>query len=235
MKLPPIPPVPHLPLPHQLVIPVEVLTSLFAAANIIIGFLYLLFGLKVFRVMTTVTAVIWGAALGVMFGYLIDSVVVAIIFCAAGLGVATWFYTRWMIALPFGLGAAALAWTTARLNGANPLASFFIALATVIGVGGPVLLFYRTVVMGLTCVQGAVLVIFGTAATLRLLRHEPLSLLRSDFDSGGHIVLAGVCVLLLAIPAFYYQRLRYGGTSDDGDGLDDADSADEYSPRKKAA
>ena len=29
----------------------------------------------------------WGAALGVMFGYLIDSVVVAVIFCGAGLGV----------------------------------------------------------------------------------------------------------------------------------------------------
>ena len=44
-------------------------------------------------------------SLGVMFGYLIDSVAVAVIFCGAALGVATWFFTRWMIALPFGLGA----------------------------------------------------------------------------------------------------------------------------------
>lgn len=235
MRLPTIPSVPHLDLPHQLVIPVEALTSIWAVANVLIGFLYLLYGLKVFRVMTTITAVIWGAALGVMFGYLIDSVIVAMVFCAAGLGAATWFCTRWMIALPLSLGAAALAWTTAKLNGASPLAAFFISLTTAVGVGGPVLMFYRMVVIGITCLQGAVLVIFGTATGILLIRHKPLDLIETDLDTPGHIVLAGVCVLLLAIPAFYFQRLRYAGSSDDADGLDESDSADDYSPRKRAA
>src|SRR2546423_1665209 len=111
MKLPPMPPVPHLALPHQLVIPVEALTSVFALTNLAIGFLYLLYGLKIFRVMTTITAVLWGAALGVTFGYLIESTIVAMIFCGAALGVATWFWTPWMIALPFGAGAAVVAWS----------------------------------------------------------------------------------------------------------------------------
>jgi len=48
----------------------------------VIGFLYLLYGLRIFRVMTTITAALWGAALGVTFGYLIDSVLVAVLFCA---------------------------------------------------------------------------------------------------------------------------------------------------------
>ena len=43
-------------------------TTAWAVANIALGFIYLLFGLRVFRVMTTITAVVWGAALGVMLG-----------------------------------------------------------------------------------------------------------------------------------------------------------------------
>ena len=234
MTLPPIPSVPHLDLPHQLVIPVEALTSAWAMVNILIGFLYLLYGLKIFRVMTTITAAIWGVALGVAFGYLIDSAVVAAIFCGAALGVATWFFTRWMIALPFGLGAAALAWMLARFNGASPLAAFFISLAAAVGIGGPVLMFYRMVVMGITCIQGAVLVVFGTALGILLIRHKPLSVLQDDLNTGGHILLAIVCILLLAIPAFYFQRQRYAGVSDSGEDLGEP-AAKEAAPKKKAA
>jgi hypothetical protein len=226
---------PQVDLPHQLVIPLEALAAFWALANIVLGFLYLLYGLKVFRVMTTITAVLWGAALGVMFGDYIDSIIVAVIFCGTGLGVATWFYTRWMIALPFGLSSAAIAWLTARINGANPLACFFIALAAAVGVGGPVLIFYRTVVMGLTCIQGAVLTVIGTAGGILLIRGKPIALLLTDFQTGSHLLLGSVCVLLLAVPAFYYQRLRYGGGEGTSDGFNEDAPAKESSPKKKAA
>jgi hypothetical protein len=234
MKLPPIPPVPHLNLPHQLVIPVEALTTVFALTNLAIGFLYLLYGLKIFRVMTTITAVLWGAALGVMFGYLIESTIVAMVFCATALGMATWFWTRWMIALPFGAGAAALAWSMAKLNGGSPLTAFFIALAACAGIGGPVVIFYRTFVMGLTCIQGAVLVVFGTAIGIQLIRHQPLGVLQEDLNNGGHLLLAGVCLLILAVPAFYFQRLRYGTSGEEGEGFGESAATKEI-PKKKAA
>src|SRR5947209_1471347 len=105
MHLPPIP-TPHVDLPQQLVIPLEG----WAVASIILGFVYLLFGIHIFRVMTTIAACLWGALIGVFLGSFIDSSLIGVLFCAATLGVATWFYTRWMVALPIGLGAAALAW-----------------------------------------------------------------------------------------------------------------------------
>jgi hypothetical protein len=226
---------PQVDLPRQLVIPLEALATFWALANIVLGFIYLLYGLKVFRVMTTITAVLWGAALGMMFGDYIDSIIVAVVFCGTGLGVATWFYTRWMIALPFGLGSAAIAWLTAKLNGANPLACFFIAMAGAVGIGGPVLIFYRTVVMGLTCIQGAVLVVIGTAGGILLMRGKPISLLLVDFQTGTHLILGSVCVLLLAIPAFYYQRLRYGVSEGGSAESFGETSAKESAPKKKAA
>jgi hypothetical protein len=185
--------------------------------------------------MTTITASLWGAALGVYLAHFIDSVPVAMIFCAACLGTATWFYTRWMVALPMGLGAAALAWTTSQLNGANPLASFFISLAAAVAVGGPVLIFYRTVVIGLTCLQGAVLIVVGTAIGIQIVRHKPISLVQTDLHAGGHLILAGVCVLLLALPSFYFQRLRYANSTETGEGSAEGSSAKDSAPRRKAA
>ena len=233
MELPPIPPLPHVVLPPQFVVPLEALATFWALANIVLGFMYLLYGLKVFRVMTTIAAALWGAAIGVILAHLIDSVTVAMIFGAAALGTATWFYTRWMIALPLGLGAAAFAWQTSQLNGASPLAAFFISLATAVAVGGPVLIFYRTVVMGLTCLQGAVLIVIGTATSILLFQHKPITRLQNDLQSSGHLLLAAVCVLLMALPAFYFQRLRYAGKDENGGG--EGENAKEAAPRRKAA
>ncbi|HET6250279.1 MAG TPA: hypothetical protein VFE47_21495 [Tepidisphaeraceae bacterium] len=233
MNLPPIPTVPQVALPPQFVLPLEALATFWAIANIVLGFMYLLYGLKVFRVMTTITAALWGAAIGVFFAHLIDSVTVALIFGAAALGTAAWFYTRWMIALPLGLAAAALGWQTAELNGANPLAAFFISIAAAVAVGGPVLIFYRTVVIGLTCLQGAALIVIGSATGILLLRHKPIALLQNDLHTGAHLLLGSVCVLLMALPAFYFQRLRYAGTDETGEG--EASSAKEATPRRKAA
>ena len=50
----------------------------------------------------------------------------------------------------------------AVLNGANHLAAFFISVAAAVALGGPVLMFYRTIVMAVTCLQGAVFVVVGT-------------------------------------------------------------------------
>jgi hypothetical protein len=47
-------------------------------------------------------------------------------------------------------------------------------------------------------------------------------------------LLASVCVLLLALPAFYYQRLRYIALNENGETSEGAE-AKEAAPRKKAA
>ena len=70
MKLPPIPAPPQLDLPSQLVISIQAMATIWAIANVVLGFIYLLFGIKVFRVMTTITAALWGLAAGVFLGAL---------------------------------------------------------------------------------------------------------------------------------------------------------------------
>lgn len=221
-------------LPHHLVIPIETLTTFWALTNLAVGFVYLLYGLRVFRVMTTITASIWGAAVGYYFSDFIDSPTVAMIFAGAAFGFAAWHWTKWMVALPFGLAAAALGWLIARDNAMAPLPRFFIALACGVAVGTPLVVFYRTMVMALTCIQGASLVVLGSATGILLLRHKPITLLQHDLQNPMHLLLGGVCMLMLAVPAFYFQGVRFVNEHPGGSG-ESAKPAASSSPQKKAA
>jgi hypothetical protein len=224
----------HADLPSQLVIPLESLAGVAAAVTIVLGFIYLLFGLHVFRVMTTITAVAVGAAAGVPLGDVLDSQVVGMVMFAILFGMAAWWFTRWTIALPIGLIAAFFGWWAARSCGANPLACFFIAVATAVVVGAPVLMWYRGAVMILTSIHGAALVVGGTSTAILLFRHLPLNILETDTHRVGHACLAGICVIVLAVPSFCFQHAFYAQVPVPGEEPDGEAGKPGFGKRKMA-
>ncbi|MDB5291491.1 MAG: hypothetical protein JWL69_2732 [Phycisphaerales bacterium] len=220
-------------LPSQLVIPLESLAGVAAAVTIVLGFIYLLFGLHVFRVMTTITAVLVGAAAGIPLGEVLDSKVAGMVMFAILFGMAAWWFTRWTIALPIGLIAALFGWLAAKGCGTNPLACFFIAVASAVVVGAPVLVWYRGAVMILTSIHGAALVVSGTSTAILLARHLPLNIVVTDNHRIGHACLAGICVIVLAVPAFCFQHAFYAEVPVPGEETD-AESGKLVAKRKAA-
>ena len=200
----------HLPvggkLPRELVIPISDVGAFLALVTVLVGLAYLLFGVKVFRLVTTIHAIVMGTIAGAYLGVLIDSTPVGMLLGAIAAGLATWVYTRWTMALAVGLTAAGAAWIIAGNLGANVIGLFFVAIAAAVAVGAPVLMFYQTIVMAYTSVAGAAMVVGGTAAAIMLIRFHTLAGMPY---AGGHAVVGGMCILLLAIPAYFFQSLRY--------------------------
>ena len=221
---------PHL--PDQVVVQTADLGTFVAMVLVLMGFSYLLFGTHVFRLVTTIQATILGLALGVLPGLLIDSVPIGMLLGAVLAGLATWHYTRWVAALVVGLTAAAIAWLTTAGFGTNPVGSFFVAFAAAVIVGAPVLMFYRVVIMLYTSASGAALVVVGTAASIVFLRSRGIPAAMQH--GAGHLIVAAVCTLLLAIPSFFYQYTKEEA-GDDGTSEDSDEPAEAIAPRRRAA
>ena len=223
----------HLPvrgkLPHELVIPISDVGAFLALVTVLVGLAYLLFGVKVFRLVTTVHAIVIGTIAGAYLGVLIDSTPVGMLLGATAAGLATWVYTRWTMALAVGLAAAGAAWIIAGNLGANVVGLLFVAIAAAVAVGAPVLMFYQTIVMAYTSVAGAAMVVGGTAAAIMLIRFHTLAGMPYG---GGHAIVGGVCILLLAIPAYFFQSLRYKSEQPPAA---PAPEADEFSVAKRKA
>jgi hypothetical protein len=177
-----------------------------ALVSVLVGLAYLLFGVKVFRLVTTVHAIVAGTVGGAYLGVLIDSIPVGMLLGALAAGLATWVYTRWTMALFVGLAAAGVGWIIADSLGANVIGVFFVAIALAVAVGAPVLMYYRVLVMVYTSVSGAGMVVGGTATAIMLIRAHTIAGMPYG---GGHAIVGGVCILLLAIPAYFFQSLRY--------------------------
>ncbi|HEX4797355.1 MAG TPA: hypothetical protein VH370_26410 [Humisphaera sp.] len=194
------------PLPHDLVVPMTDVGAFLALVTIMVGFAYLFFGLQVFRLITTVEAIFAGIIVGAFFGLLIESPPIGMLIGGLAAGLATWFYTRWTVALVVGLLAAIEGGMIAVAHGANGIGAFFVALASAVAIGAPVLMFYRTIIMLYTSFSGGAMVVSGTAAAIVLIRFHAMPTVPQET---GHKIVGLICTLLLAIPAFYFQRLRY--------------------------
>ena len=205
----------HLPirsgLAHELIIPMSDVGAFVALATVFAGFAFLLFGMQVFRLITTIHAILLGTCIGALLGVLIDSAPVGMLLGAIAAGLATWYHTRWTMAIVVGLCAAGGGWALASAQDANPIGAFFVALASAVAVGAPVLLFYRVVVMAYTCLAGAGMVVSGTAAAIVLIRYHAIP---TADQANGHAIVGLICMLLLATPAFFFQYLRYAPAAD---------------------
>src|SRR2546421_722849 len=106
-------------LPHDLTVPMTDVGAFVALVAILVGFAYLFFGLQVFRLISTVQAIIMGIVVGAFGGFLIELPAVGMLIGGLAAGLATWFYTRWTVALVVGLLGAMEGGLIAVTHGVN--------------------------------------------------------------------------------------------------------------------
>jgi hypothetical protein len=209
-------------LPDRVIVPTSDIGTFVGMSLALMGFAFLLWGIQVFRLVTTIQSILCGLLIGAALGMLIDSLPIGMLLAAVIAGFATWHYTRWVSALAVGLTAAALGWVATASSGINVIGTFFVAFAAAVIVGAPVLMFYRNVIMLYTSLSGAAMVVIGSAATIVLVRYRTLPSLH---QVPTHAVVAGVCTLLLAIPSFFFQYTRYQTAEQLADSSGSADDA----------
>src|SRR6476620_9351763 len=107
--------------PPQIVIQTADIGTFLGMVLVLMGFAYLLFGVRVFRLITTIQSILLGLLVGAALGLLIDSVPVGMLLTSVIAGLATWHHTRWISALAVGLSAAALGWISTANTGINAI------------------------------------------------------------------------------------------------------------------
>jgi len=198
--------------PPQIVIRTADIGTFLGLVLVLMGFAYLLFGVQVFRLITTLQAILLGLLIGAGIGLLIDSVPIGMLLTSVIADLSTWHHTRWVSALVVGLSAAVLCWISTANSGINSIGVFFVSFAAAVIVGAPVLMFYRVVIMLYTSLSGAAMVVIGAAAAIVILRAHTFP----RFEHiAGHLVVGSLCTLLLAIPSFFFQYTRYPAISED--------------------
>src|SRR6185503_18222962 len=81
----------HLPdLPRDLTIPMTDVGAFVAMVTVLVGFAYLLFGIQVVRLVTTVQAILVGIFVGAFLGTLIDSPPLGMLLASIAAGLVTW-------------------------------------------------------------------------------------------------------------------------------------------------
>jgi hypothetical protein len=171
---------------------IAVLLLLFGAA-------YLLFGWKVFRIVSSLQAALVGGILGGVIGSSFGvrgGIAGGIILCALFAAVV-WSAIRWITAFLFGLAAAVVgALVFAVIFPFNILAAIICALI----VGMLTYRFFHAGVMAYTAINGAAMAISASEIFIVALDHP------TGKPRWGIEIL---CIVLLAIPGFFYQWSRY--------------------------
>ncbi len=174
-----------------------------AALLLLFGAAYLLFGWKVFRIVSSLQAALLGGILGGVIGFsfsICGGIASGIVVCAL-FATVVWFGIRWITAFFFGLAAAILgALVFAGIFPFNILASIIFALI----VGMLTYRFFQPGVMAYTAINGAAMAISASELFIAALDHP------TGKPRWGIEIL---CTVLLAIPGFFYQSARYSPPS----------------------
>jgi hypothetical protein len=136
-----------------------------AALLIMVGIVYLLFGLKIFKAIVLVNASILGAYLGAVLGATINQRSETVIACAL-LGAftaaaASWPAMKYSVALMGGIFGALLGASIWRTVNLEPQLVWAGALVGLIGFGMLSFILFRGSLMMYTSLQGAIMLIFG--------------------------------------------------------------------------
>lgn len=178
-----------------------------AAALILFGVIYLLFGLQWFKGLVILNAVAVGIAAGAILGDKVGAVLPGIIIGAVLAGAVTWPFMNWAVALQgavFGAVLGAALWQTAGLD------QRFIwsgALSGLILCGLLCFILFRASVMAHTSLQGSVMLIFGLLGLL--FKYDQLSSNMLRYMSAKPFVLP-LTLFIATIVGMIFQQANGG-------------------------
>jgi hypothetical protein len=177
-----------------------------AVLLVVLGIVYLLFGLYIFRALVTLNAAILGAYFGAVLGQASNAAVPAAIVGGLLSACATWPIMKYAVAILGGVAGALLGATVWRLCALDPTFTWSGALTGLVFFGLLSFLLFRQCIMTYTSLQGAVMVVFGgislafrTDQIARLLNH---SLATKQF-------LLPMAIFIPTLVGFVYQQAMF--------------------------
>lgn len=132
-----------------------------AALLILLGVIYLLFGIKVFKALMMLNAAAVGAAVGFLVGQRTDMGFALMVLCGFLAAALTWPMMKWAVAVMGGMFGAALGasiWTT---FGLEPQFAWSGALTGIVLFGLLSFIIFRGSITMYMSLQGSVMLVFG--------------------------------------------------------------------------
>jgi hypothetical protein len=146
---------------HDLLTWCQQMTPGVAAALIIVGIVYLLFGYQIFKILVLVNAAVVGAYVGADLGRQGDAGTIGAVICAIVAAAIAWPTMKYAVAIMGGLFGALLGASLWRGVDLDPNLIWAGALVGLVGFGMLSFVLFRGSVMMYTSLQGAFMMVFG--------------------------------------------------------------------------
>jgi hypothetical protein len=146
---------------HDLLTWCQQMTPAVAAALIIVGIVYLLFGYQIFKILVLVNAAVVGAYLGAYLGQEGDAATIGAVLCGVAAAAIAWPAMKYAVAIMGGIFGALLGASIWRGVNLDPNLVWAGALVGLIGFGMLSFVLFRGSVMMYTSLQGAFMMVFG--------------------------------------------------------------------------
>jgi len=135
--------------------------ALTAAALVLGGMIYLLFGVYAYRALVTINAAVLGAYIGGLLGERAGNAVAGSMVGGFAAAAATWPMMKYAVAIMGGMFGLLLGASVWRAGGLDPQYAWSGGLSGLIFCGMLSFLLFRGSVMMYTSLQGAVMLVFG--------------------------------------------------------------------------
>lgn len=146
---------------HDLLTWCRQMTPGVAAALIIVGIVYLLFGYQIFKAVVLINAAVVGAYIGAYLGQEGDAATIGGVICAVAAAAIAWPTMKYAVAIMGGLFGALLGASIWRGVNLDPNLIWAGALMGLAGFGMVSFIVFRGSVMMYTSLQGAFMMVFG--------------------------------------------------------------------------
>ncbi|HWB52628.1 MAG TPA: hypothetical protein VG722_00480 [Tepidisphaeraceae bacterium] len=184
-----------------------------AAAMIMAGIIYLIFGVKIYRFLITANAFAIGAAVGATIGARANAEMAGAFIGGIAGAAAAWPMIKWSVAVTGGVCGAFLGACIWRMSNQNPQFAWAGALTGLVALGMFSFILFRISVIIYLSIQGGAMLVFGVLG-LAYKYQDAASSLSSSMNTKPFLL--PMLLFLPMICGLIYQHHMYGAAEPAG-------------------
>lgn len=184
-----------------------------AAILIILGFVYLLFGIYIFRGLVVLNAAFIGALFGAIIGERAGSTLAGALVGAFLCGAVSWPLMRYAVAIMGGLYGLLLGASIWRAFGLEPAFAWAGGLTGLVGLGMLTFIIFRGSIMMFMSLQGSVMLIFGLLGLIY--KYQSVAPVISEHMLSNPMIMP-MLILIPTVLGVIYQQSQYGQPAEGG-------------------
>lgn len=182
-----------------------------ATAFVIMGIIYLLFGVQIYKPLMAINACLFGAYIGACLGNKADSALTGAIIGSLVAGLVAWPMLKYAVAVMGGLCGAGIGSSVWLTIGQDPRFAWAGALIGLAVLGMLSFILFRGSIILFMSVQGATMLVFGV---LSLAYKYPAMAQSMGSTFKSQPLLLPIAIALPMICGLIFQQTKYGGKSD---------------------